>query len=217
MKLLLIGAFGRMGKALRETRPRGVRIEYLGRLDEDPDLTRGWDGIMDFSGAQGFRRGLRLALKARCRFFSGSTGLSSQDLRSLRQASKQILCCHTPNTSVQLLELQSVLERWPQRKMAQIRIREIHHVHKKDYPSGTSLLLAKSLNFDSAKIQSQRVENHVGTHELVLDFGLERLLFRHEVLDRRLFAEGAWKIFLRLSLQKKRMGLMTAQDLLKDE
>lgn len=217
MKLLLLGAFGRMGRALQETKPRGVRIETLGRYDEDPDLSLGWDGIMDFSGAEGFRRGLRLALKARCRFFSGSTGLYVQDLRSLRQASKRILCCHTPNTSLQLLKLQSVLEHWPQRRKSQIRIREIHHVQKKDSPSGTSLLLAKSLNFDPTKIQSLRVENHVGTHEVELDFGLERLLFRHEVLDRRLFAEGAWQIFLRLCRQKRKSGLMTAQELFEEQ
>jgi dihydrodipicolinate reductase len=38
----------------------------------------------------------------------------------------------------------------------QVEIRETHHIHKKDAPSGTAIALREALGDDSIKIESRR-------------------------------------------------------------
>ena len=73
-----------------------------------------------------------------------------------------------------------------------IRIHEVHHVHKKDAPSGTALKLQNLIGVgEKTKITSERLGDHRGLHELSLETAAERLFFRHEALDRSAFGEGA--------------------------
>lgn len=69
-------------------------------------------------------------------------------------------------------------------------INEIHHVHKKDAPSGTALSWREWLNTDCA-IQSQRKGDIKGIHELIIETNDETILLKHEVHNRALFAKGA--------------------------
>ncbi|MBF0359784.1 MAG: hypothetical protein HQK49_02180 [Oligoflexia bacterium] len=74
-----------------------------------------------------------------------------------------------------------------------ISIKEIHHIHKKDAPSGTALmwrdwLLQENTNI---KIESVREGDVVGIHELTIESENERIQIIHQSKDRKLFAEGA--------------------------
>lgn len=69
-------------------------------------------------------------------------------------------------------------------------IHEVHHVHKKDAPSGTALSWKEWLAKD-AKVTSAREGDVKGIHELRVRTETEEILLRHEALDRSLFAEGA--------------------------
>ncbi len=70
------------------------------------------------------------------------------------------------------------------------KIHEVHHIHKKDAPSGTALTWKEWLNKE-AKITSAREGDVNGIHELRVTTETEELILKHEALDRSLFAEGA--------------------------
>lgn len=72
----------------------------------------------------------------------------------------------------------------------QLQIHDLHHVHKKDSPSGTALKLQAALG-GTTQIHAERVGDHPGLHELTISSELETLTFRHEAKTRRAFAEGA--------------------------
>ena len=94
------------------------------------------------------------------------------------------------------------------------KILEVHHKHKKDYPSGTALMLGsgiavgKNKNFYnligkkylnknkfpySKKINfnSIRKGEIIGKHEVTFSSGKEVLALKHESFDRALYSEGA--------------------------
>ena len=91
---------------------------------------------------------------------------------------------------------------------------ETHHAAKKDAPSGTAQMLAKSASSGwgrSIPITSVRTGSVPGTHELVFDAPFETVRLEHVARDRRVFAEGAlaaaaWLI--------GRRGVFTMRDVL---
>jgi len=74
------------------------------------------------------------------------------------------------------------------------RIKEIHHVHKKDAPSGTAIALERILEQAAGQrveITSEREGEVPGTHILELESAGDRIVLTHDVKSRRTFAEGA--------------------------
>lgn len=72
----------------------------------------------------------------------------------------------------------------------QFHIHEVHHIHKKDAPSGTALSWKEWLDKD-AEVTSAREGDINGIHELTLKTAREKITLKHEALDRSIFAEGA--------------------------
>lgn len=87
---------------------------------------------------------------------------------------------------------------------------ETHHHRKMDAPSGTALMLAEGIRevrpdavittgrsgqgkreANEIGIQSVRLGNVVGIHEVMISTGNETITIRHEASDRGLFADGA--------------------------
>lgn len=75
-------------------------------------------------------------------------------------------------------------------KDPEFKIHEVHHIHKKDAPSGTALSWKEWLNKE-AEVTSDREGDVKGIHELTLKTATEEITLRHKALDRALFAEGA--------------------------
>ena len=74
------------------------------------------------------------------------------------------------------------------------QIKETHHIHKKDAPSGTALALERVVEQASgvrADIASVREGDIMGIHTLELSSAGDRMVLTHEVKSRRTFAEGA--------------------------
>jgi 4-hydroxy-tetrahydrodipicolinate reductase len=69
-------------------------------------------------------------------------------------------------------------------------IHEVHHIHKKDAPSGTALSWKEWLGQD-VEVTSAREGDINGIHELTLKTEREKITLKHEALDRSIFAEGA--------------------------
>jgi len=74
------------------------------------------------------------------------------------------------------------------------QIFERHHQHKKDAPSGTSLVLQRIIKESSGtelEITSFREGEVVGMHELIFDSPNDRIYLCHDAKSRRGYAEGA--------------------------
>ena len=67
---------------------------------------------------------------------------------------------------------------------------EIHASSKKDKPSGTAKMLAKSLNIDESQIQSLRIFQAPAIHDIIFSSGDERVIVRHEVINTKAFIDG---------------------------
>ena len=72
----------------------------------------------------------------------------------------------------------------------EFHIHEVHHIHKKDAPSGTAISWQNWLN-QPVDISSAREGDVNGIHELTIKTGTEKITLVHEALDRSIFAEGA--------------------------
>ncbi len=72
----------------------------------------------------------------------------------------------------------------------EFNIHEVHHIHKKDAPSGTAISWKKWLGKE-VEITSTREGDVNGIHELTLSTEREKISLKHEALDRSIFAEGA--------------------------
>ena len=98
-------------------------------------------------------------------------------------------------------------------------IHEVHHVHKKDAPSGTAITLrqhAKQGGWSpELPIESKREGEVIGLHALAWDSVHDAVVLQHEAKSRLGFAEGAvWA--LRWTWQrhlKRDFGLYTMTDL----
>ncbi|MEX1010598.1 MAG: dihydrodipicolinate reductase C-terminal domain-containing protein [Balneolaceae bacterium] len=73
----------------------------------------------------------------------------------------------------------------------ELHIHEVHHIHKKDAPSGTALSWREWLNLEGVKISSSREGDVKGIHTLHIKTESESLWFKHEAHSRAVFAEGA--------------------------
>ena len=115
------------------------------------------------------------------------------------------------------------------------KIYEVHHKFKKDYPSGTALMLGKGIadgrkkNFYSMigkkylnkkkfpyskkiNFNSIRRGKVIGEHEVQFSSGKEIITLNHESFDRALYSEGA--LIASRWLIKKKPGLYSMRDLL---
>ena len=116
-----------------------------------------------------------------------------------------------------------------------IKIKEIHHKHKIDYPSGTALMLAKGIAIGKSKkfenligkkflnkinfpygnkinFNSLRKGEIIGEHEVKFSSGKEIITLNHEAFDRSLYSEGA--LVAASWLMKKKPGLYSMRDLM---
>lgn len=98
-------------------------------------------------------------------------------------------------------------------KNPDFHIHEVHHIHKKDAPSGTALTWKEWLGKD-AEITSAREGDVNGIHELTVSSESEKITLRHEALDRALFAEGAiWTAEQLIKNQHIEPGVLTFSEL----
>ena len=115
------------------------------------------------------------------------------------------------------------------------KVFEIHHKHKKDYPSGTALMLGKGIadgkNKDLYSLIGRKFLNKkkfpfgkkinfnsirkgevIGEHEVTFSSGKEVIKLNHEAFDRALYSDGA--LTAAKWLMNNKPGLYSMRDLL---
>lgn len=220
MKIIVNGAAGRMGKALRsimneraiETAaavdPFAAGDGILSSLDEFDGAA---DCIIDFSNHACAPALAEYAAKKNLPLVVATTGHSEEELAAINKAAESIPVFYSGNMSLGIAVLtelvKTAVKMFPD---ADIEIVESHHNQKLDVPSGTALMLARaaqSVRPDSnllvgrhengkrtkseIGIHSLRMGNTVGIHEVIINTGSQIITLKHEAQDRSLFAEGA--------------------------
>jgi 4-hydroxy-tetrahydrodipicolinate reductase len=109
-----------------------------------------------------------------------------------------------------------------------VSIREVHHVHKLDAPSGTAITLANGITENLQRksswelnkasgnsvinITAVREDEVPGTHIITWDSAVDRIEIAHEAKNRKGLALGA---ILAAEFVRDKKGMYTMQDMLK--
>jgi 4-hydroxy-tetrahydrodipicolinate reductase len=96
------------------------------------------------------------------------------------------------------------------------KLHEIHHIHKKDQPSGTALSWEKWLG-QKVDITSERIGDNPGEHKLALVTPYEDITLEHKAKDRRIFAQGAIWTARKLAEGGIEPGLHSLQSIMEKE
>ena len=193
--------------------------------------------IIDFTVPKCTLEILRLAVKLRKKVVIGTTGFTSKQEKLIKSYSRKISILKAGNMSlgVNLLMYLTEIASKSLGKNFLSKVYEVHHKHKKDFPSGTALMLAKGIatgknkslnsligkkylnkkNFPFSKkinFNSVRKGEFIGEHEVIFSSGKEIVKLNHESFDRALYSEGA--LTAARWLIKKKPGLYSMRNLL---
>jgi 4-hydroxy-tetrahydrodipicolinate reductase len=220
VRVLLIGAAGRMGQTVRDLASTDSQIEIVAQCDlKDPiqPAMKNCDVAIDFSHADAIDEIFRAALHHRTPLVIGTTGHSQEQRRKIEAARQHLPIVFASNFSVGVNVLFFLT-----RKAAELlesdfnpEIIETHHKTKKDAPSGTAKTLAELLQTsrnNEISIQSIREGDVVGEHRVIFSGPGEQLELTHRAATREIFARGA----LRAAkwIIGKSPGLYSMQDVL---
>jgi 4-hydroxy-tetrahydrodipicolinate reductase len=172
MRLVVVGAAGRMGRMLVQAIAATDGCRLAGALERPESMALGQDagllagtgksgviisddplpifaqadGVLDFSAPEASVANAELAAQARIVHVVGTTGLSEADFTKLEAAARHARIVQSGNMSLGVNLLASLV-----RKAAatlaedfDIEILEMHHRMKVDAPSGTALLLGEA-------------------------------------------------------------------------
>jgi 4-hydroxy-tetrahydrodipicolinate reductase len=201
VRVLLVGAAGRMGKTIFDLASTESEIEIVSQCDLGDAIEPAMndcDVAIDFSHANATGEICRAALHQGKSLVIGTTAHSQQQRNTIEVTALSVPIVLASNFSVGV----NVLF-WLTRKAAELlgldfdaQIVETHHKTKKDAPSGTAKTLAEVLKAarkieNQMPIQSIREGEVVGEHTVIFSGPGERLELTHRAASREIFARGA--------------------------
>ena len=215
MKILLIGANGRMGQAMQKVMAQ-KGIEFFG-VDKDNRLNAksvDCDVIVDFSSADALEDNLSLARKKQVPIVIATTGHGEKNLQFIQKAKDEIAIFLSSNFSMLFNVMLKIIDNFQKLDFCEFLVEETHHRFKKDSPSGSCKELIKKLQqFDLPfTLTCHRVGDVVGEHKIKIYGENEALELSHNALSREVFCNGALKACEFISSKQK--GLYSMQDLI---
>ena len=252
INLAISGFMGRMGQQLIKSSKKNKHFKIV-TLTENRKINRKINGIKpELNSNQAFKKAdviidftipectleiLKIASKLKKKVIIGTTGFSRKQENQIRKYSKKIAILKAGNMSlgINLLMYLTEIASKSLNEEYLSKIFEVHHKHKKDYPSGTALMLGKGIadgknkNFynmigkkflnkklfpfgKKINFNSIRKGEIIGEHEVKFSSGKEIITLNHEAFDRALYSDGA--LTASKWLMKKRPGLYSMRDLL---
>jgi 4-hydroxy-tetrahydrodipicolinate reductase len=192
-----------MGQALAESIRRQSDFELVGiwqrGQDIDP-LVAASNVVIDFSLPEGTESVIDAAVRHSMPLVCGVSGLDERQAALLQVACNDIPVVYDRNMSLGI----AVLERSVREAAGslgtefEISVSEVHHVHKKDAPSGTALKLGEAIAAARGAVGTGEVRFDVerrgdvsGDHEITMTSSAEKLTFAHSVTTRQVFVDGA--------------------------
>tara|TARA_B100001121_G_scaffold205517_1_gene179859 strand:+ start:413 stop:1189 length:777 start_codon:yes stop_codon:yes gene_type:complete len=252
INLAITGCLGRMGQQLIKSAKVDKDFKVVA-LTENKKINRKINGIqIDLNSEQAVKKAniiidftvpkctfdiLKIATNLKKRVVIGTTGFTKKEEELIKKYSKKIPILKAGNMSlgINLLMYLTEIASSSLGKNFLSKIFEIHHKHKKDYPSGTALMLGKGIaegkkkNFynligkkylnkktfpygNRINFNSIRKGEIIGEHEVKFSSGKEIITLNHEAFDRALYSEGA--LSAAKWLMNKKPGLYSMRDLM---
>jgi 4-hydroxy-tetrahydrodipicolinate reductase len=238
IRVVIAGASGRMGRTLVRAVHESADLSLLGALEapgqsdlgqdagvlagipangivvtDDPlPLIANAQAIIDFTTPKVSVELAALAAQARIVHVIGTTGLSPDDERKIKAASRHAVIVKSGNMSLGVSLLVALVKQAAKALPDfDIEILEMHHRHKVDAPSGTALLLGRaSAEGRDVSLEDKKTESHdgvrgngmigfsslrggtvIGEHKVIFAGAGERIELGHIAEDRTIFARGA--------------------------
>ena len=252
INLAISGCLGRMGQqlikssrtnknfklvTLTENKILNKKIAGIKLKLNTDEAFKNTDVIIDFTVPNCTLDILKIASKLKKRVVIGTTGFSQKEEVLIKKFSKKIPILKAGNMSLGvnlLMYLTEVASKSLDDEYLS-KIFEIHHKHKKDYPSGTALMLGKGIadgkNKNLYNLMGKKFLNRkyfpygkkinfnsirkgeiIGEHEVTFSSGKEVIKLNHEAFDRALYSDGA--LTAAKWLINKKPGLYSMRDLL---
>ena len=252
IKLSITGCLGKMGKQLIKSSKNSKNFQLV-TITENKIINKKIFGlrpqlnskeafkntniIIDFTIPKCTLEILKIASKLKKKVVIGTTGFSKKEENLIKKYSKKIPILKAGNMSLGINLLMYITEIASKSLGDSFlnKIFEVHHKHKKDYPSGTALMLGKGIangkNKDLYKIIGKKYLNKksfpyskktnfnsirkgeiIGEHEVTFSSGKETITLNHEASDRTLYSDGA--LTAAKWLINKKPGLYSMRSLL---
>jgi 4-hydroxy-tetrahydrodipicolinate reductase len=252
INLAISGCLGRMGQQLIKSLKNNKNFKLIA-LTENKAISKKIAGIkLDINTEEAFKKTdtiidftvpnctldiLKIASKLKKRVVIGTTGFTQKEEASIKKFSKIIPILKAGNMSlgVNLLMYLTEIASKSLNDEYLSKVFEVHHKHKKDYPSGTALMLGKGIadgknknlynlmgkkflnkkSFPYGKkinFNSIRKGEIIGEHEVTFSSGKEIIKLNHEAFNRALYSDGA--LTAAKWLINKKPGLYSMRDLL---
>ena len=252
IKLGITGCMGRMGQQLIKSSKQDRKFK-LTSLTENRVINKKISGIKpDLNSEETFKKAdviidftipkcslgiLKIASKLKKKVIIGTTGFTQREEELIKKYSKKIAILKAGNMSLGINLLMYLTEIASKSLNSNFlsKVFEVHHKHKKDYPSGTALMLGKGIadgqkktlyglmgkkflnkkSFPYGKkinFNSLRKGEIIGEHEVRFSSGKEIITLNHEAFDRALYSEGA--LTAAKWLVNKKPGLYSMRNLL---
>ena len=252
INIAITGCMGRMGQqlikstvkdkttklvALTENRLIYKKINgIIPELNTEKALNKA-NVIIDFTAPKCTFEVLKIASKLNKKVVIGTTGFTEKEENLIKNFSKKIPILKAGNMSlgINLLMYLTEITSASLGNNYLSKVFEVHHKHKKDYPSGTALMLGKGIALGKNKnfykmigkkylnkkkfpygkkinFNSLRKGEIIGEHEVTFSSGKEIITLNHEAFDRALYSDGA--IIAAKWLINKRPGLYSMRNLL---
>ncbi len=250
INLAITGCMGRMGQQIIKSAKLNKNFKLVS-LTESRKINKKINGIKpDVNTEQAFKKAnliidftipkctfqvLKIASKLKKRIVIGTTGFTKNEENLIKKFSKKIPILKAGNMSlgINLLIYLTEIASGSLGKNFLSKIFEVHHKHKKDYPSGTALMLGKGISVGKNKnfysllgkrylnkktfpygskinFNSLRKGEIIGKHEVKFSSGKEIITLNHEAFDRALYSEGA--LSAAKWLMTKKPGLYSMRD-----
>lgn len=251
LQIGVVAPHGRMGVAICQLVQADATLQ-LGARIVAPEETGGVhlhdiapsqvDLIIDFSHREAVQGHAVWCAKHEIGWVLGTTGLTPEDRAAVAQAATAtaVFCAANYSLGVALMIELAARAATILGLQADIEISEVHHMHKRDAPSGTALAIgeavaaARGQNLAEVRrdgrsgligerpvgeigFHAMRLADVVGEHEISFGWPNERLKISHDARDRKVFAYGALRAAHWLGSQRGngKTGLFGMADLLK--
>lgn len=206
----VVGSTGRMGREIA-TAAGGAPCLRVWSGGEECDASP--RVIFDFSSKKGLPRTVELCREHKSALVLGTTALTEADLAPVRELAGEVAVAQSFNFSIGVAVMAMMLRQFgPVLSGWDAEIAEAHHIHKKDAPSGTAILLRDALGRD-VPMHSFRIGGLPGDHCAIFGNEGETLTIQHHAISRSVFAIGAVKA-AQFILTKER-GLFTLEDIVR--
>ena len=255
INLAITGCLGRMGQQLIKSTKASKNFKLV-TLTENNFINKKISGIkLSLNTDQAFNKAdviidftipnctldiLQIASRLKKKVVIGTTGFTQKEEATIKKYSKKIPILKAGNMSlgVNLLMYLTEIASKSLNDEYLSKVYEVHHKHKKDYPSGTALMLGKGIangknknlfnligkkylnkkSFPYGKkinFNSIRKDEIIGEHEVTFSSGKEIIKLNHEAFDRALYSDGA--LTAAKWLMNKKPGFYSMRDLLNFE